>query len=173
MRPLLPELLQGVAAKLEAVPPVEKLLLLVADARVEPWKLLAVGGVVQHLLLRGEPEELLRAAHHLAHHLPRHAMVDHLHVTQGFRLSANEHVMLSRQARMSETERFAMVFFGSVVHVQEEFKIYYCQLICHIKLHDNELLGKCRIFPSDQTVVETERQLKKDEIQSGGARSKN
>jgi len=75
------ELLQGVAAKLEAVPPVEKLLLLVADARVEPWKLLAVGGVVQHLLLRGEPEELLRAARHLAYHLPRHAMVDHLHVT--------------------------------------------------------------------------------------------
>jgi len=75
---------------------------------------------------------------------------------------------------MSETERFAMDFFGSVIDVrQEDFKIYYCQLICHIKLHDNELLGKCRIFPSDQTVVETERQLKKDEIQSGGARSKN
>jgi hypothetical protein len=76
-----PELLQGVAAKLEAVPPVEKLLLVVADARVEPWKLLAVGGVEHHLLLRGEPEELLRTAHHLAHHLPWHAMVDHLHVT--------------------------------------------------------------------------------------------
>ena len=60
-----------------------------------------------------------------------------------------------------------MDFFGSVIDVRrEDFKIYYCQLICHIKLHDNGMLGKCRIFPSDQTVVETERQLKKKEIQT-------
>jgi hypothetical protein len=58
------------------------------------------------------------------------------------KVSANKHVMLSRQARMSETESFSMGFLGSVIDVQEEFKIYYFQLICHIKLHDNRLLGK-------------------------------